>query len=306
MSDTTPQPLRVGLVGAGPWAKMFTGPMLAGSPDIELVGVWARRGEAAAELAGALGTRAVADFDALVESSEALAFALPPDVQAELAARAAAAGRAVLLDKPIGLDAAQAEGLVEALNAAGVVSQVILTNRYLPAMREYLDSLAGFAAYGAKAEFFGNGCIPGTYFATPWRLEQGGLLDLGPHVFDALIASLGPITDVRAVGDPMGMVLLTCTHADGRYSQAALSATTDVSGTGLVVEVYGPRGRRGFDAGDFGPQEGAAQFAAAQATITAEFAQCVRSNTAHPLDAAHALELQRLIDAAAAQVVGSR
>ncbi len=31
--------------------------------------------------------------------------------------------------------------------------------------------------------------MPGTYFATPWRLEQGGLLDLGPHVLDGLVGT---------------------------------------------------------------------------------------------------------------------
>jgi predicted dehydrogenase len=52
------EPLRIGLVGAGPWARLFTGPMLADSPDAEFVGVWARRPEAAAEVATAHGDRA--------------------------------------------------------------------------------------------------------------------------------------------------------------------------------------------------------------------------------------------------------
>jgi predicted dehydrogenase len=298
------EPLRVGLVGAGPWAKLFTGPMITASDHLDLVGIWARRPAAASELASTLGTSAVADIDALIDDVDALAFALPPDVQAELAGRAARAGKAVLLDKPIGLHVAQAASLVDAIERAGVVSQVILTNRYLPSMREYLARLGEFSAYGARAAFFGNGCLPGTYFATPWRLEQGGLLDLGPHVIDALQASLGPIIDIEARGHPFEMVFLTCTHSDGRLSQAALSATTDVAG-GLLIEVYGAAGRLGFDAGAMSPEQNAAEFTAAQRTITIEFAEHVRSGTPHPLDAAHALELQRLIDRAAAQLVGN-
>jgi len=299
------EPLRVGLVGAGPWAHLFTGPMITASDHLDLVGVWARRPDAATELATKLGTSAVADIDALIDDVDALAFALPPDVQADLAGRAARAGKAVLLDKPIGLHEAQAAALVDTIERAGVVSQVILTNRYLPSMREYLAQLEGFDAYGARASFFGNGCLPGTYFATPWRLEQGGLLDLGPHVIDSLQASLGPIVDIEARGHPFEMVFLTCTHRDGRTSQATLSATTDVAG-GLLIEVYGAAGRLGFDAGAMSPEQNAAEFTAAQGNITAEFADHVRSGTPHPLDAAHALALQRLIDRAAAQLVGSR
>ena len=41
----------MGLVGAGPWAHMFTGPMLAASEDVDFVGIWSRRPEPAAELA---------------------------------------------------------------------------------------------------------------------------------------------------------------------------------------------------------------------------------------------------------------
>lgn len=299
------EPLRVGLVGAGPWAHLFTGPMIVASDDLELAGIWARRPDAAADLATTLGVPAVDDLDALIADVDALAFALPPNVQAELASRAARAGKAVLLDKPIGLHEAQAAALVDTIERAGVVSQVILTNRYLPSMRRYLAALEGFSAYGARASFFGNGCLPGTYFATPWRLEQGGLLDLGPHVIDALQASLGPIVDIEARGHPFEMVFLTCTHRDGRTSQATLSATTDVAG-GLMVEVYGAAGRLGFDAGAMSPEENAAEFAEARRTIAAEFAHHVRSSTPHPLDAAHTLGLQRLIDRAAGQLVGSR
>jgi predicted dehydrogenase len=301
MSDTP----RIGLVGAGPWANLFTGPMLASSTSLHLAGVWARRPEAAASLATTLATQPFDDIDALLDQVDALAFAVPPDVQADIGARAARAGKALLLDKPIGVTLSQATSLADAVGQAGVVTQVLLTNRYLPAMREYLAQLDGFDGYGARASFFGNGCIPGTYFATPWRLEQGGLLDLGPHVFDALEASLGPILDVDARGDRMGMVFLTCTHADGRISQASLSATTDVSG-GLQVEVYGRAGRVALDVGAMSPEENAAQFAAAQHTVCDEFAACVRSGTPHPLDAQRALGLQRLIDRAGAQLVANR
>ena len=38
--------IRVGLVGAGPWAGLFTAPMLASAPGLSLAAVWARRASA--------------------------------------------------------------------------------------------------------------------------------------------------------------------------------------------------------------------------------------------------------------------
>lgn len=294
-------PLRIGLVGAGPWAQLFTGPMLAASPDAEFVGVWARRADAAAQVAGAHGAAAFTDLDGLFDACDAVTFSLPPDVQAEFAARAARAGKAVLLDKPVGLTVAQAEGLADAIGSAGVISQVIFTNRYYDSMRTFLAAAQAFDSYGGRASFFGNGCVPGTYFATPWRLAEGGLVDLGPHVLDGLDAALGTIVDITARGDVHGIVLLECRHHNGRISQAALSATSNQHG-GLAVEVHGLAGAVRFDAAAFSPEQMATEVTTAQRRIVAEFAEAVRTGTPHPLDVHRGLHLQRLIDTAAADL----
>jgi predicted dehydrogenase len=293
--------LRMGLVGAGPWGHLFTGPMLAASPDVDFVGVWARRPEAAGELAATHEVEAYTDLDALFEACDAVTFSLPPDVQAELAGRAARAGKAVLLDKPVGLNTVQAEELASAIDAAGVISQVIFTNRYYDSMRTFLEEARMFDSYGGRASFFGNGCVPGSYFATPWRLQQGGLLDLGPHVLDGLDAALGTIVGITARGDAQKIVLLECEHENGRVSQAALSATSNQNG-GLAVEVHGLDGNRRFDAAAFTQEQMVVEVRTAQRRIVAEFAEAVRTATPHPLDIHRGLHLQRLIDTAAAQL----
>src|SRR5690606_24187086 len=53
MQQTGADALTVGLVGAGPWASMFHAPAIAGGPETRLAAVWARRPEAAGELAAA-------------------------------------------------------------------------------------------------------------------------------------------------------------------------------------------------------------------------------------------------------------
>ena len=87
----------------------------------------------------------------LLVDCEAVAFAVPPDVQAAMATEAARAGKALLLDKPIGLTLPEAEALTAAVDAAGVVSQLVLSNRYRPRVREFLAAAADFRTTGAQA-----------------------------------------------------------------------------------------------------------------------------------------------------------
>ncbi|MEY2469297.1 MAG: hypothetical protein QOF21_1995, partial [Actinomycetota bacterium] len=134
--------LKVGLVGAGPWASMVHAPVLANSPHTTLAGVWARRAEAAEKIASKNGSVAVASFDALLDSCDAVAFAVPPDVQADMAVTAAKAGKTLLLEKPIALDLDSAQRLVDAVDEAGVRSVVLLSWRYAQAVDDFLAEAA--------------------------------------------------------------------------------------------------------------------------------------------------------------------
>src|SRR5258708_21481563 len=133
----------VGLVGAGPWAGMVHAPALAAGPHTRLAGVWARRPEASAELAAEHGAPSFADIEELFDSCEAVAFSVPPDVQAELATRAAQAGKAVLLEKPLAMDLEGARRLADAIGEAGVASQMVFTMRYTGAARAFLQQVRG-------------------------------------------------------------------------------------------------------------------------------------------------------------------
>ncbi|MGI9008738.1 MAG: Gfo/Idh/MocA family oxidoreductase [Streptosporangiaceae bacterium] len=79
-------PLRVGLAGTGPWAGLAHAPALASADGIEFSAIWGRNAAAAGELAGRYGVTACREFPALLSMVDAVAFALPPDVQAGLAA----------------------------------------------------------------------------------------------------------------------------------------------------------------------------------------------------------------------------
>lgn len=124
--------MRIGLLGTGPWAQMVHAPVLQAHEALDFVGVWGRRPEAAKELADRHGTRAYDDVDALLTDVDAVAVALPPDVQARLAVRAAGAGCHLLLDKPGAATVPGARAVVRAAQEAGVASVVFFTTRFVP------------------------------------------------------------------------------------------------------------------------------------------------------------------------------
>lgn len=291
MSDS----VAVGLVGAGPWAGMVHAPALAAGPATRLAGVWARRPEASAELAAKHGAPSFARIEELFDACEAVAFSVPPDVQADLAARAARAGKAVLLEKPLAMDLDGARRLAGAIADAGVVSQMVFTLRYSRAARDFLARVSDLDPFGGYGSFVSS-VLSGGPFATPWRLEKGALLDLGPHIVDLLDASLGRVAGVRAHGDPLGWLGLTLEHEGGAVSQASVS----MAGTGELpparVEVYGRKGHAVLDWSQLGDD--------AFATMVAEFAAAVRGGQSPALDAAHGLRIQEVLASAEAQLAG--
>ncbi|MFD7818478.1 Gfo/Idh/MocA family protein [Streptomyces sp. NPDC059785] len=292
-SEWSGEAVRVGLVGAGPWARGVHARVLAAGPETRLTGVWARRPEAARETAAPYGAAVAASFEELLDGCEAVAFAVPPAVQAELALRAARAGKALLLEKPLGIDLESARRLADAVAEAGVVSQVVLSNRYHPVVRQFLATARTLDVSGARANML-SGAFLGGPFATPWRLEHGALLDLGPHVLDLLDAAVGPVAGIRGTGDPRRWYELTCEHANGAVSQASLSGSVNVPEGVTRVELYGARPPLVLDGAGLDHEE-------AWPVLRREFATAVRTGVPGELDARRGLRLQTLLDQALGQ-----
>ncbi|GGV24419.1 hypothetical protein GCM10010277_04730 [Streptomyces longisporoflavus] len=285
--DPAHAPLRVGLVGAGPWARVMHARMLAAGPETTLAAVWARRPEAAAETAAPYGAAVAASFDELLDRCEAIAFAVPPAVQAELAPRAAKAGKALLLEKPLAPDLAGARRVADAVEEAGVVSQLVLTKRYHPATRVFLEAAQHVEVTGARSCYL-HGAFLGGDFATAWRMEHGALLDLGPHLLDLLDTVVGPVTSIRSTGDPRRWIELTCEHENGAVSQASLSGSVQLPRARTRVELLGPGDELVYDTAELDHEE-------CWPVLRREFAQAVRSGRSTPIDARRGLRIQQLL-----------
>lgn len=267
---------------------------MAASPQVEFVGLWARRPAAALEVAARHRTEAFSSVDALLDAVDAVVLSVPPAVQVDLGIRAARAGKALLCEKPLALDLGQARQFAEAVAAAGVVTQMVLTWRYSAAVRDFLAKVAEMALLGGRGIFV-NSMLLGGDFATPWRLRHGVLLDLGPHVVDLLGAVFGPIERVTARGDAHRWVSLILEHGGGAVSEAALCAASAVPSAVAQLECYGPAGGLTLDLTQ-------AYDHTTMQRVLEEFVVAVRGGVPHHLDVSHGLALQELLADAAAQL----
>ena len=274
--------MRFGLVGTGPWAERVHGPALAGTPGVELVGVWGRSEERATALATTVRVPPYVDLDALVADVDAIAFAVPPDVQAELAIGVAEAGRHLLLEKPVATDPARARAVRDAVAAAGVASLVFFTDRFVRSARSWFAEVQESGDWrGGWLRWFSALQDPGNPLgASPWRREQGALWDIGPHAISTLTAALGPIESVRATGGDRDLVVLAFTHASGAMSTATLSAFAPPAACGFEAAVWGERGVLPMP-----PRPEPAGLDAFR-TAAQELGSAAESGTPHPLDVA--------------------
>lgn len=239
--------LRFGLFGTGPWADEVHAAALMAEPSVDLVGVWGRNPDKARCVADHWGVRAYDDLDALLGDVDAIAVALPPDVQADIAERAARAGRHLLLDKPLALDLSAAERVVAAVEASGVRSVIFFTLRFARSTAEWLDTtLADGPWDGLRAAWLSPFLHPDatSSWDSPWRRERGALWDVGPHALSLALPLLGEITDVCPVRGPGDTVHLALSHASGAASTVSLSLTVPPAAATVDLAVYGEPGWR--------------------------------------------------------------
>ena len=294
---TTVTPLRCGLVGTGHWAQITHAPALASTEGIEFAAVWGRNPGAARDLAAAHGATAHADLDEFLASVDVVAFSVPPDVQSQIAVRAARLGRHLLLEKPIALTDAEADALVEAAEAAGVASVVFFTSRFQADVRDWLAEVTAERGWlGGRAIWPGTGLEEGNPFNTPWRRLKGGLWDLGPHVVSMFWASLGPVVSVTADRGLADITHLTLHHASGVTSTATLTLSAPEAAGDFELALWGAPGW------STSPTETAEPVIALRVALTKLAAKVRSGRTEHPCDVRFGRDITRVLTAAERQL----
>ena len=175
-------------------------PAIAASPKAQLVAVASR--SAPPDTFGA--RRVYHRYDSLLEDPdvEIVYLALPNHLHAEWTTRAAAAGKHVLCEKPLGRSGPEAEAMAAACRRAGVV----LAEAYMTPFHPRSALMADIVRSGrlgplefAHAAFTTVLGRPGNH---RWRPDAGGgaLLDLGVYVVAPLLAAAGGRSPAAVAG----------------------------------------------------------------------------------------------------------
>ena len=205
--------LRIGIVGYGSMGRAHSfgyraAPNLADLPMRPTVTLISGRDEqAVADAAATYGAeRWTTDWRALVSNPDIdmVDICTPPGTHAEIAEAAAAAGKAVLSEKPLGTSYRQAHGAWAAVSRAGVRNAMGFNYRRLPAVA----LMQRMIAEGAIGEVrLWRGIWLSDEFTDPtvpfdWRFDRamGGttIADLGSHMLDMALWMVGPIDEVTA------------------------------------------------------------------------------------------------------------
>jgi predicted dehydrogenase len=286
--------LRFGVLGTGYWADSVHAAGLAAHPDAELVAIWGRDPVKAAAVAGRHGVAAEPDLEALLDRVDAVAIAVPPDVQAELAYRAAERGCHLLLEKPLALSATAADRIVEVAERAGVQSLVFFIRRFTPRTATWFDEVVRPAEWrGGSVTWLASLSRPGNPFGhSPWRKEHGALWDLGPHALAGLIPALGPVEEVvagRGHGDEVHLVF---THEAGGVSTSMLSLTAPPAAEHSSMRFWGSAGIA--EAPPHEPEKATEAFMHAVSELLA----AVETGVPHPCDVHFARDIVHVLAAA--------
>jgi predicted dehydrogenase len=205
--------LRVGIVGYGMMGKAHcygyrVAPMLRPLPVTPVVTVMSGRNRpAVAAAAAAYGVPGhTTDWRALVarDDLDVVDICTPPGTHAEIAQAAAAAGKAVLCEKPLALSYPQAAAALAAAESAGVHHAVGFNYRRLPAValmrRMVADGAVGEIRLWRATWLSDEFTDPRTPY--DWRFDRamGGttIADLGSHLIDMALWMAGEIASVCA------------------------------------------------------------------------------------------------------------
>ncbi|HEY8371698.1 MAG TPA: Gfo/Idh/MocA family oxidoreductase [Pseudonocardiaceae bacterium] len=191
---------RIGFVGAGNVAARHAR-HLASLPEVRLVAVSDPVVERCTTFAARYGMRAVGDLESLLaQQLDAVYVCVPPFAHGTVEERIAAAGAAVFVEKPLGVDASVPEQVRRALERAGVVTAVGHHWRYSAAVRRAQDLLAGRRVRLVTGAWLDK--LP----PVPWwsrRSNSGGqVVEQAVHVLDLARVLVGEVTEVYATADP--------------------------------------------------------------------------------------------------------
>ena len=184
-----PQP-RIAVIGAGAFGQNHCR-VVHESSRAELVAIVDSDGARASEAAGKYATTALTDYRELVGKVNGAIISAPTTVHAEIGCALLAAGIDVLVEKPIAIDLAAADRLIEAAERHGRILQVGHLERFNPAVIA-LESRATLPLFFE---------IHRMNLFSPRSLDVDVVLDLMIHDVDIVLSlAKAEPAEIRAAG----------------------------------------------------------------------------------------------------------
>ena len=258
------EPVRIGMIGAGFIAGYhLDGLRAAGGAEVRVIA--GRTPEKTAAVAARHGIAATtADWREVLDRDDidAVVVTTPDDTHPEIAIAAAAAGKHILLQKPMARTADECRRIIAAANAAGVRLQVSFMHRYFEEVvlaRQLLADDAIGRPYSMRMRNATPGPDWGAWFYSRARVGGGVVMQLGVHGIDLLRHLFGDIGFVSAntalLRTERCLADASVVHPDNedhalalyRFASGAL-ATHEMSMSELAgcdrftLEIYGERG----------------------------------------------------------------
>jgi D-xylose 1-dehydrogenase (NADP+, D-xylono-1,5-lactone-forming) len=197
------------VLGAAGIASGAVLPAIAASKNGRVAAIASRDPQRAREFVQSYpGAKAPESYEALLEDVEVDAVYIPlvNSVHKEWTLRALAAGKHVLCEKPIGMNAAEAEDMAAAARSAGKHLMEAAMYRFHPRTRDFVEALADPIYVHATFGFMLKG--KSNYRFQP-ALGGGALLDIGFYVVSVARWILGEPSDVFACSRLSGGVDMT-------------------------------------------------------------------------------------------------
>lgn len=213
--------------------------------------------------------RAASDWQTLVQDPhiEAIVIASPPETHLEITRAAAALGKPVFCEKPLGASIDDAEAMVAIAEDTGIVNMIGFNYIRAPAS-QFARRLIADGAIGDVTWFRGEHTED--FYADPdtpasWRSSgesNGTMGDLAPHMVNAALALIGPIgavmADIETVHTSRGGVAVTnddqaqfmCRFANGAMGHLYFSRVATGRKMGYIYEVTGTKGAIRFNQED--------------------------------------------------------
>ena len=178
-------PVRIGIIGTARIARTVVPQMMA-SKHAEVVAIASRSMDKARQFAGEFGIQAAyGSYESLLtdDNVDAVYIPLPPSMHCEWTIKAAAAGKHVLCEKPLAINAPQAQQMVD----AAIGDQIVLLDAVMwyhtaraEAMRDcVLSGQLGEVRQVTSAFTFPGNVLTEDNLRFSASLGGGSLLDIG-------------------------------------------------------------------------------------------------------------------------------